>query len=267
MRVISYGGGVQSTALVVLAGTEQLGDVDAALFCNVGDDSEHPDTLRYVRDIAEPWAAERGLPVLELHRTLRDGTPETLMYRLMRAENQSVPIPVRLPAGPPGSRSCTADFKIRVLSKWLKAQGVTADDPADVLIGISIDEIQRLNNRPRAAGEVAEYPLIDRRLSRQDCKNIIAEAGLPVPPKSACFFCPFHRLSVWAEQRRDEPDLFWKSVELERHINRRRDELGKGRVYLTDRGRPLDEAVGEAQQTLDVVDEHGETCDEGFCWT
>ncbi len=45
MRVISYGGGVQSTALLVLANRGEIRYVDAALFANVGDDSEDPDTL------------------------------------------------------------------------------------------------------------------------------------------------------------------------------------------------------------------------------
>lgn len=46
MRVISYGGGVQSTAMIVLAAQGKLGPVTDAIFANVGDDSEHPQTLR-----------------------------------------------------------------------------------------------------------------------------------------------------------------------------------------------------------------------------
>ncbi|MGV3772715.1 MAG: hypothetical protein ACO1QB_07430 [Verrucomicrobiales bacterium] len=34
------------------------------------------------------------------------------------------------------------------------------------------------------------YPLIDWGWDREECKRQIAKAGLPVPPKSACFFCP-----------------------------------------------------------------------------
>jgi len=69
-----------------------------------------------------------------------------------------------------------------------------------------------------------------------------------------------------AEMRRDEPDLFWQSVELERLLNDRRDMLGKDHVYLTRFARPLDQAVGEAQQTL-FNDEGGpESCDEGVCF-
>lgn len=265
MRVISYGGGVQSTALLVLAAQGELGRIDAALFANVGDDSEHPNTLKYVREVAQPWAAAHGVTVEVLHRHRRDGTPETLMGRLSKHGSRSLPIPVRMSNGAPGRRSCTTDFKIKVVGKWLKGHGASAERPADVLIGISLDEIERVGNKRVAPYERVAYPLIDLRLTREDCKRIIERAGLPVPPKSSCFFCPFHRPWTWAEMRRDEPELFDKSVALERLLNERRATLGKDPVWLTRFNKPLDEAVAEAQPTL--WGGPGETCDEGYCWT
>jgi hypothetical protein len=265
MRVISYGGGVQSTALVVLAAQRRI-DFPVALFSNVGDDSEHPATLRYVREVAIPWAAERGVEVIELQRRRRDGSTETLWERLMREGSRSLPIPVRMPdTGAPGTRSCTADFKIRVLARWLREHGATEDDPAVVAIGFSTDEFHRSSNRKAYPHEQPTYPLLDLGLSRGDCQRLIADAGLPVPPKSACFFCPFHRPAAWREMRRDEPELFARSVTLERTLNERRDALGKDRVYLTRFGRPLDEAIEEAQPTLFADGPEG--CDEGYCWT
>ena len=62
LKVISYGGGVQSTAMIVLATQGLIPGVTDALFSNVGDDSEYPATLTFVRDIMTPWAAERGIP-------------------------------------------------------------------------------------------------------------------------------------------------------------------------------------------------------------
>ncbi len=55
IKVTSYGGGVQSTALLVLAAQGRI-DFKTFLFCNVGDDSENPETLEYVRQIAIPFA-------------------------------------------------------------------------------------------------------------------------------------------------------------------------------------------------------------------
>lgn len=273
LRTISYGGGVQSTALLVLAAQGKLDDiiggpVDAALFSNVGDDSEHPATLEYVRNVATPWAAERGIKVHELRRIKRDGSEETLMGRLMRPGSRSLPIPVRMDNGAPGNRSCTADFKIKVIGKWLKANGATAEDPATVCIGISTDEVTRVSNKRVMPYERPVYPLIDLGLDRSACQVLIADAGLPVPPKSSCFFCPFHRPQMWAEMRRDEPKLFWASAELEATLIARRAELGKDPVYLTRFAKPLAEAIPEAQDMLPGFEmPGGDGCDSGYCWT
>jgi hypothetical protein len=267
VRSISYGGGVQSTAMIVLA-TQGRIDADVALFANVGDDSEHPATLAYVRDVAIPWAAERGLPVHELGRVKRDKTVETLMGRLVKEGSRSLPIPVRMSNGAPGTRSCTKDFKIDVVGKWLKGHGATKDDPAIVNIGISTDEIQRVGNKRVMPYEQPVYPLIDLGYSRSDCQRIIADAGLPVPGKSSCFFCPFHRPQTWAEMARDEPDLFTKSADLEDLLNDRREVRGKDPVFLTRFGIPLREAIKPAQDMLPgFADPDFDTCDEGYCFT
>lgn len=265
LRIVSYGGGVQSTALLVLAAQSVI-DFPVFLFSNVGDDSEHPDTITYVRSVAMPYAAEHGIEMHELHRVMRGGTRRTLLQDLSR-DSRTINIPVRMANGAPGRRACTADYKIKVVSKWLKAHGATEDDPAVVAIGFSTDEIERSTNRIDIPTERVAYPLLDLGINRGECETIIRRAGLPVPPKSACWFCPFHRPSTWAEMRRDEPELFWRSVELERLLNRRRDMLGKDHVYFTRFGRPLDEAIAEAQPSL--FSDHGgvETCDSGSCFT
>ena len=269
VRVISYGGGVQSTALCVLATQGKIGHVDAALFANVGEDSEHPDTIRYVREVMQPWATERGLSIHMLDRIRRTGERETLYQRLLRPGSRSIPIPVRMPdTGAPGTRNCTMDFKVKVIRKCLRAHGVTKTAPATVLIGFSSDEFQRVNSRRPSDYETPEHPLLDLRLSREDCKRVIERAGLPVPPKSACYFCPFHRPSRWARMRRDEPALFQKSVELERTLNDRREMLGRDHVYFTRFGKPLDEAIHVEQPDLDFGSALGdESCDDGYCWT
>lgn len=244
------------------------GPVDAALFSNVGDDSEEPATLTYVREVMQPWAAERGLPVHELGRVKRDGTPETLWGRLMKPDSRSLPIPVRMSNGAPGNRSCTVDFKIKVVGKWLKQHGASASNPATVCIGISTDEYQRANNKKAEPYERPFYPLLHLGMSRGDCIETIRAAGLPVPPKSSCFFCPFHRPLMWAEMRRDSPELFAKAVELEDTLNERRVMLGRDPVWLTRFNKPLSQAISAAQEMLPIDEFHNDgRCDEGYCWT
>lgn len=260
LAVCSYGAGVQSTAILVLAAQGYL-PYRTFLFANVGDDSEDPDSLRYLREVAFDYAGANGIDLHELHRIPKKGISagkvETLYGRLTREGSRSLPIPVRMSNGAPGTRSCTADFKIRVVARWLKEHGATADNPARVAIGISTDEYQRATNRREEPHELVEYPLLTlehrlapRGASRADCEAIIADAGLPVPPKSSCYFCPFHRPTVFADMARDRPKLFEKAAALEDTLNERRDVLGKDHVYLTRFGRPLRDVFANVQLSI-----------------
>lgn len=265
IRVISYGGGVQSTALIVLAAQGRI-DFHLAAFANVGDDSEHPATLEYVQNVAIPWATDHGIQIAQLRRIMRTGEERTLWQHLMQPGSRSVPIPVRMNGnGAPGRRSCTADYKIKVIARHLRALGATKTNPAVVAVGISTDEFHRASNRRAHDFEIPEYPLLDLGISRNECERIIRDAGLPVPPKSACFFCPFQRKASWQQMRKNEPDLFLASQLLEDTLNERRQRLGKDPVWLTGYGRRLSEAVQMPDPTL--FDEGPDECDSGYCWT
>lgn len=192
--------------------------------------------------------------------------------------SRSLPIPARMSNGKPGKRACTADFKIRVIGKWLKAHGANAENPATVGIGISLDENQRANTRRVEPHEQLVYPLLDtpvrcgtgEYLRRADRHRIITEAGLPIPHKSACWFWPYHRVSAWADMRRDEPELFDQSCQLESLLNERRTAAGKSPIYLNCYGKPLERAISSVQLTLfDTIDPYGEDalCDSGRRFT
>lgn len=270
LKVISYGGGVQSTAMLVLATQGKIPDVDAALFANVGDDAEHPATLSFVREIAIPWAAERGLPVHELHPQ-RHGANTTLWQEITKEGSRRDLIPVFGEAGNPMGRACTADFKIKTLHRWLRANGATKNNPAFVQLGISTDEIERAGRGKDATVERRQYPLLDLGLNRTDCMEVIRSAGLPVPPKSSCFFCPFHSELTWAELRRDHPDLFDKAQHLEDFVQKRKAESGMRQVFLTRRGAlnrtRLSDTVHAAGETLFGSQVGVDGCDSGYCWT
>src|SRR5579875_2941517 len=263
LKVISYGGGVQSTALLVLAAQAKI-DFRTFLFCNVGDDSENPETLEYVRTVAMPYAQASGLDLIELQRT-RFGEPETLYQRLTRPGSRSIGIPVRMAgSGAPGNRACTDDFKIKVVAKWIKEHGATPVQPAIVGLGISLDEFQRMRTDSGIAYEKLTYPLIDLRMDRQQCMNIIRDAGLPVPPKSSCWFCPFHSLRVWQEMRDRQPELFQRACELEALIIKRMDTFKPGdAAYFTRKLKPLAWATSSLVQ--DSLFEDDDMCESGYC--
>lgn len=262
LRVVSYGGGVQSTSLLVLAAEGRI-DFQTFLFANVGDDSEHPATLAYVHDVAIPYAAAHGIEVHELRRRTRDGEAQSLL-QLVQIEN-TPSIPVFLEGRGPAQRGCTSNFKIRVIGKWLKAHGATESEPATVAIGISVDEIHRANTNRRLNHEEVVYPLLDLGMRRMDCLRVIAAAGLPIPHKSACFFCPFTRPRHWETMMRDEPELFERACSIEDALNVRRAAAGRPPVFLTRHGIPLRDVVSVDQ--LALFDEGDGSCDSGWCMT
>lgn len=258
LRVFSYGGGVQSTAALVLAAQGKI-DFRTFLFCNVGEDSEDPLTLQYFREYAQPFAAQHGIELFELERITRKGQRETLYGRLTKPGSRSWIIPVRLKKnGTPSQRKCTGDFKIKVVARWIREHRATRKDAAIVGLGISIDEFQRMRKDSGIKYIINEYPLIKLRLARHDCVKIIVDAGLSVPPRSACYFCPFHRIDHWRKMQKDRPELFDRSVRLEQFLG----GIGEKPVWLTKFGMPLDQAVNTDQQSL-----FDDTCESGYCMT
>jgi hypothetical protein len=100
IEVFSYGGGQQSNAALALAAQGRL-PYKKFLFCNVGDDSEDPRTLDYVRNVAIPFAERHGLEIVELRRFMkRTGEERTLLQRLERP-SRTIDIPVRMDNGAP----------------------------------------------------------------------------------------------------------------------------------------------------------------------
>lgn len=59
------------------------------------------------------------------------------------------------------------------------------------------------------------YPLRDWGWDREECQRQIKAAGLPLPMKSSCFFCPAMKAWEVEELVRLHPDLAMRSVQME----------------------------------------------------
>lgn len=273
IRIYSFGGGVQSTAILVMQAMGMLEKpFDYFVFANVGDDSENPDTLEYMENYSKPYAEKHGIPLVTTHKTTF-GKKETLCEFIYRTK-RSVPIPAYMSGGAPGNRSCTSEFKIKVIDRWIRQRGWSH---ATVGLGISLDEFTRARKedwQDRYSKSSNKYgflkrlyhPLIHQRLTRNDCRKIINDAGLPISPKSSCWFCPFKRPVEWIEMKREQPDLFARAIALDLHINEKRNALGKDRVYLHRYLTPLDIAVADQPMLPGFApnEADAELCD-GYC--
>lgn len=258
----SFGGGVQSTAVMVLAARGEI-DFDTFVMADVGTDAENPATVAYVNDVAAPYAAAHGLTLEVIHRKWRGGRYRSLLGYMAEVRT-SIPIPVHLAGGGPANRLCTIRWKIEPVERWQRERGATEARPARLGIGISVDELERARTASRFPTQTLAYPLLDLGIDRAGCARIVADAGLPPAPKSSCWFCPYQGTEQWRARRRNEPELFEAAVDLERRLGDRRVELGRDRAYLTRHKMPLDQAVDDQ---LALFEDGPSGCTSGSCWT
>ena len=202
--LLSFGAGVQTTALLVLIATGRWPRPTAIVFADT--EGEHEATYRYLRDVAEPYARGHGLEIHTLGGEWRAQSKRASLYDYAMAHKM-------LPAG--FSRWCTHDYKITPI-KHFRA---TLSPVVETWIGISTDEVSRAIPSVDPT-EIKRYPLIELGLSRTDCVATISTSGLPVPPKSGCWFCPFKGQAAWRTLKRTEPELFMRAIALERNASR-----------------------------------------------
>lgn len=261
--VFSCGGGVQSTACLVLA-AKGLIPYKTFIFANVGDKAESPATIKYIDQVLKPYAQKHGIDWVDVAWIDKTGKQRDL-YEELLAQERSINIPAYMPGGMPGNRNCTVSFKIKPIARWIKQNAPNCT----LGKGISTDEPHRATPSRDNDGYTSAYPLIELGLSRFDCLEIARDAGIPQPPKSACWFCPFKTTDQWTTMRREQPDLFEKAADLEYVFQQRRERLGKDPVFISGVG-------GRKEKNLrDVIPEQlglfgwepEEGCESGYCMT
>jgi len=180
MIVVSYGGGTDSTAMLIEAHRQGIRP-DLILFADTG--SEMPHTYAYLPIIGE-WLARVGFPEIQIVRS-----PRKALHLDCVDKNT-------LPSAAFGFAGCTEPWKQRPLEKAVAADpGVIAaiarGETVERWLGYDATEGSRVAN---IAHKPPPYkwraPLHEWDIARSDCREIIKAAGLPQPGKSACFICP-----------------------------------------------------------------------------
>lgn len=186
-----------------------------------------------------PWLEKRGVRVV----TVSDR--ETAKKVLEPGKH--VLIPAYTLSNKRGSRGqlwrvCTERWKIRPQRRWvtkeLKRLGLKkVAGSVETQLGITSDEWDRMKDSD-VQYVVNRYPFMemDPPMSRQDVIGYLVGKGLEVPPKSACYFCPFHNLSAWREIK--DSDEWDRAVYVDRFV---RDKRPGYKTFLFDGRVPLEE--------------------------
>ncbi len=124
------------------------------------------------------------------------------------------------------------------------------------MIGIHAGEVSRLLDKrgfphPTETSRYRlEYPLIEHGIYQHHCIALIQSAGLPVPAKSACFFCPNAKPSEIVALKENHPELYARSIAIEQAgLTSARKIKGLGRRFAweeIDKLTPLEALAQEA---------------------
>ena len=250
-RFLSYGAGMQTFCLLVMAEQGEL-QIDEVVFADTG--AEHPETYDHIEKVAKPICERIGIPftTIRMSKTVDDISGLTgeqlVQYKQMLSSTSQLKTRTermaahseyhsangikkrnvtslrdeiiarrRVPSINPASRWCTSDAKIEPIYKGFVRPAQERGEyvkPATAIIGIGYEELTRMYD-PHLTEYVVEYPLIERKMKRQDCVDYVHRHGFESPPKSGCYFCPFQSPGQWKLLRKEHPDLFQDAMALE----------------------------------------------------
>ena len=160
-------------------------------------------------------------------------------------------------------RQCTDKHKIRPLLKAINK--LRKRGPAEVWIGISTDEASRMKDS-KVKGITHKWPLIDMNLSRIDCLSWMKDQGFPVPPRSACVFCPFHSDSEWVRLKTEDKPSFEAAVAYEKSLQKAASLIPRitSTPFLHRSLMPLDQVDFSANKESKQLNLFNNEC-EGMC--
>jgi len=210
-HVVAFGGGVDSTGMVCGL-VERERPIDLLLFADTG--GERPETYEHVQRFSD-WLKSKGYPGIEIVRKEKDGEPVTLEGECLRIKC--------LPSIAYGFKRCSDHFKIRPQHKFMKSWQPAIDaweagEKVIKYIGYDAGEEHRAESASKRQDNQYEYfyPLIEWQWGREECIEAVKRvSGLPLPGKSACFFCPSSRPREIVDLYEKHPNLLERALAME----------------------------------------------------
>ena len=231
--IVNYGAGVDSTAMLI--GLHRNGErPDVILFADTG--VEKPETYAYL-DVMDAKLVSWGWPKIT-----------RVAYKPARASYTTLEgnclVNETLPGAAFGMHNCSLKFKADPMDNYLLgvSRGVNKCPGVQMVLdaiaaGVKpvkcigydcgkadtkrFEKVTRRDAKRAEAGEADaseftfRYPLREWGWDREQSITEIAAEGMPVPVKSACFFCPSSKPWELLMLAAYHPDLFLRSIKIE----------------------------------------------------
>ena len=211
MNVVSFGGGTNSTAMIIGMYLHKI-PIDLILFADPG--AEQPHTYEFIQTF-NVWLEKHGLPIITpVFYTDKGGNRMTLEEECLRSH--------ALPSIAYGFKKCSLKHKIGTQEKSCNNYPPCREEWAAgrrvyKYIGYDAGETRRIQHAAPAdeANKKYKNPLYEWGWDRSECVRVIERAGLPKPGKSSCFFCPSMKKKEIQALWEDYPELFQRAIDLE----------------------------------------------------
>lgn len=224
-HIVAFGGGVDSTAMVIGLVNRKL-PIDLILFADTG--AERPETYDHIKYFSE-WLKNKNYPEIITVKKIKDEKICTLEEQCLSSK--------ALPSIAYGFKSCSDHYKIRPQHKFIKSwkpaiEAWERGEKCVKYIGYDAGETRRMENALKRVDNMYEnkYPLIEWGWEREECIQEIEKAGVKLPSKSACFFCPSSRPKEIIDLYEKHPDLIERALNIEKNAELQTIK-GLGRNY------------------------------------
>lgn len=262
--MVSIGMGVDAIAATIAL--VRLGaKIDLAIFSDTG--GERPETYAYI-EVFDAWLRENaGIPL-----TVMKLVPPNAPYRTLEEECLTNGV---LPSAALGMKACSHKWKAGPIDHWIRGWPANGKREAQepwqpalecwakgekVVRVIGFDAGSKDKRRKGGAGDDRYenfYVLRELGMDRVDCANEILAAGLPLPIKSACFFCPANKPKELLWLHHNHPDLFRRALVIESNgMPKVREGEGMWRHTRVSDGRPGNWNQWALKEGLIVPDPH-----------
>ena len=264
LTVISLGAGVQSSVMAIMAAKGDFPKPDCAIFADTG--YEPKAVYRYLEFLKKilpypVYVVSKGNIKKDMLDSIDNGTRFPTAPFFTQAEITGKKGMLR--------RQCTADYKIVPIRKKIRelcgikyGKHFPKNKYVEQWIGISTDEIQRMKPA-RDKYILNRHPLIEAKMSRQDCIDYLKKEKIPLPEKSACIVCPYHNDAYWHFMKTKRPEEFADAVEFDKNIRTGSRNI-RDKLYLHRSCKPLDEVEFNKKENDKQLDMFNNEC-EGMC--
>lgn len=268
MKILSFGAGMQSTALALMSCENAMTDgpaphplvpvYDAVIICDLGLEQEW---VRQQTEFVRRACVDAGIFFKKLDTHMYQDFMENF------GERRTISIPwwtlsedghkSKMP------RYCTIDYKVEEIAKFVrwellgyeKGEWTRAEDikSHEMHMGFSLEEKKRCGKNPNKLF-VNHFPLVEMGWTRAESyKYILEKWGLDTKA-SACPFCPFHRNYYFQHIKEHDPAIYRSVVQMDHLL---RDKTPKP---------PMDSDLFISRSRKRIEDLTPEDCNDAECF-